>query len=900
LTNDYRTTISLDGEWSFEFHPETHSLVPVSGTIPVPACWESIYPDLMNKAGTGVYERTVSVPEGLRDKRIFLCFDAADYYTEVRLNGELVGTHEGGYLPFEMEVTGRLHRGDNTLTVSITDSTDKEDTTMPNGEVLRFAEVPHGKQSWYTSVGGLWQSVRLEARNRAFLKLAHFLPDIDAQTIDVLMEADNADGCEVRVRFDAPDGAADVAPLSAAFAHGHLSAVHSVPNPALWSPESPALYTAHVTLEQDGEILDAKSVRFGMRKIETRDGYVCLNNQPYFLIAALDQAFYPKTRYTPPSEEYLRDQFLKAKEMGLNMMRCHIKVPTESYLHLCDEIGLLVWYELPNGKELTTLFRERARQTLGGMWRRDASHPCIVILTIMNESWGIDLTVDHQREWMQGMYNWAKQQFPQWLVVDNSPCLPNYHVQGDLDDYHIYFNIPDHADQFEEWVEKYAERKAGTWSTYGDAVKTGTEPLLISEFGNWGLPRWKNIVEFEGESPYWFKVRTDGTRADGFLHRFHEQKLERVFGDYDTLADASQEQEWLSLKFEIETMRRFPQLGGYVITEFSDIDWEPNGLLDMGRNPKVFHDRLKDIQAQDVLFIALTQEERGAISAGDTRRLPVYFSQFSPRLFENVTVAWECADFPELDGSAPVKLASEGAVPQCHSLTDISVTAPKINAPTKTVLHFTLRDSAGTVLAHNTQNLVFVPAKIKPTVRPRLWLDDPTETKGLTHRLEDCGYAVQQDGDGAELCIATRWQNEVVSWVQNGGKALLAVTDRKSLTSESGLGFGVQDRKRSGWGGDWCTTKTWFVPEAFPSLPDTTRFDFELEKVAPRWVLTKMQSGDVLSGMFIGWINYPAGIVVRLKIGKGQLLITTFDLLPHLGDDPMATLLLNDLVALLG
>ena len=897
MSDNFRPTLSLDGEWSFHFSPEDSTMTPVSGTISVPSCWECAFPELTNKAGIGTYERPLSLLETFQGKQIFLCFDAADYFTTVRINGLQVGSHEGGYIPFEFNVTEFLHAGDNLLTVEIADSTTKEDVTCADGTVIRFAEIPHGKQSWYSSIGGLWQSVRLEARSEAFLTVTHFLPDIDAQTIAVQIAAHNADGCDVGIEFDVPEGAGAVESLNLALGQNMTAAVHSVPNPALWSPESPALYTAHLTLTRNGEVLDKKSVRFGMRKVESRDGYVCLNNAPYFLIGALDQAFYPKTRYTPPSEDYLRDQFLKAKAMGLNLMRCHIKVPTESYLHLCDEIGLLVWYELPNGKELTRAFRKRARQTLAAMWERDASHPCIIIATIMNESWGIDLTDHDQREWLKETYPWAKQQFPQWLIVDNSPCLPNYHVEGDLDDYHIYYNIPDHAAKWTEWVTKFAQRKAGTWSTYGDATKTGKEPLLISEFGNWGLPNWDNVIAFESEQPYWMQTRTDQTRADGFLKRFEEQRLVRAFADYNALADASQEQEWIALKFEIEQMRSQSEVGGYVITEFSDIDWEANGLLDMGRNPKCFFDRLPDVQAQDIVFPWL--EERGAFFAEETRSMPIYFSQFSQQEYGELVLEWHCEQFAELSGHHEAIRIPNSGKPSNHLLAEISLRAPHVDKATQAVIDITLRTTQGEMIAHNTQNLVFVPQKIAPKTAVTLWLDDPTETEGLDARLRETGYAVQLGAEGAEICLATRWQDEVVEWVQSGGKAILAITDRKSLTSESGLGFGVQDRRRSSWGGDWCTSKTWFVPQRFPSLPDPTRIDFEYEKLTPRYVLTGVQTEDIWSGIFVGWLNYPAALVARLPIGKGELLITTFNLLPHLGDDPMATLLLNDLVALL-
>ena len=116
-----------------------------------------------------------------------------------------------------------------------------------------------------------------------------------------------------------------------------------------------------------------------------------LNGKPIYLRGALDQDFFPDTIYTPPSLDYLRDEMRKAKALGLNLLRCHIKVPDPRYLEAADEIGMLVWYEIPNWDKLTADSERRAMETLHGMVERDANHPSIVIVSIINESWGANL-----------------------------------------------------------------------------------------------------------------------------------------------------------------------------------------------------------------------------------------------------------------------------------------------------------------------------------------------------------------------------------------------------------------------------------------------------------------------------------------------------------------------------
>ena len=112
-----------------------------------------------------------------------------------------------------------------------------------------------------------------------------------------------------------------------------------------------------------------------------------------YLRAALDQDYYPDLIYTPPSAEYVEAQLRQAKAMGLNCLRLHIKIGDPRYYAAADRLGLLIWTELPNWQRLTPAAAERARATLEGMLARDWNHPSIIFWTIINECWGLDLTL---------------------------------------------------------------------------------------------------------------------------------------------------------------------------------------------------------------------------------------------------------------------------------------------------------------------------------------------------------------------------------------------------------------------------------------------------------------------------------------------------------------------------
>lgn len=889
-----RQALSLDGPWQFR----TDSNSPWRETQ-VPGCWESQFPELRGWAGTAVYERTFDAPASFRGMRVVLHFGAVDYFTEVWLNDQFIGTHEGGYTPFAFDVADHLSwEGENRLTVRVTDATPDTDVPLPDGSgVLSFAEIPHGKQSWYTPVSGIWQSVSLEARALVSIERVCVEANLDAGTARVCCalsaDAARSENWSVQLDFDAPKGAGEVGSVTLTVPQGETEVQTTVDLPDLrpWSPEHPNLYALYATLKQGDETNDVFHTRFGVRKIETRDGHVWLNNEPYFIIGALDQAFYPRTIYTAPSDDYLRDQFRKAKEMGLNLMRCHIKVPSTRYLDLCDEMGLLVWYEIPNGMILSQEMRRRARQTFQEMLVRDGNHPSIVIKTIMNESWGIDLGEAEQREWLVDTYHWAKKLAPDKLIVDNSACIPNFHLISDLDDYHVYFSIPDQADEFAEWVRTFAEREmSGTYSGFGDASRKNTEPLLISEFGNWGLPRYDSIMEYEGKTPYWFKTGAGITNPDGFLVRFEKQKLGRAFKDYNHLAEASQEQEWIALKYQIEEMRRRREVSGYVVTEFTDIDWEVNGLLDMGRNPKVFHDRLIDIQGQDLL---IPRPERYAYWAGETARIAVQFSRFSSRDTDGARLEWRILD---LSGTLE---AGQTLRSETSDLGEIAFRVPDVEKTTKAVMELALIGRDGARLARNTQPLVFATAGMQTWGRGRsLWLHDTLGlADGFKERAEAAGFRVVETPEPDSLGLITYWDAAANRFVQEGGHAVLTALHPKSLQIAAGLGLRLQERSMNNWWGDWCSSQTWFIPEKFPYLPDTEKFDFEFEKVIPKRVLSGsapvgLNPANVYSGLFVGWLHNPGAYVVRLPVGKGRLVATTFDVVSDFHADPIATLLL--------
>ncbi|MEI7848679.1 MAG: sugar-binding domain-containing protein [Chloroflexota bacterium] len=528
--------ISLDGTWDFQVATGTDLSKPASqewrsAIVPMP--WQAQFDDLRLSSGTAWYRRNISVsPESLQqitETAAILHFGAVDYMATVWLNGVQIGEHEGGYLPFEFEVSRLLHSGENELLVRVIDSTDdhKQYPEYP------FSEVPHGKQSWYGPIGGIWQSVWLEFRSRLHISRIrlHPVPATATVGIQVTLSEPTAADCQVLCSITNPEGKT----VGTLTLDNNLKGIIQLENsPELWSPDSPHLYMVSASLFTNSACLHTVQKTCGFRTVEAREGRIYLNGEPIYLRGVLDQGYFPETIYTPNSLSLLEAQAISAKDLGFNCLRIHIKVEDPRYYEVADRLGLLVWTEIPNVALLTDESIERARLTFTGMLERDDHHPSIIAWTLINENWGTDLSRNpSHRQWLADFYNSAKKLDPTRLIVDNSACGGNSHVAGDLEDYHEYRAIPDHALNWDNWVAEFAGRTSD-WVWYPDFRHNRRPdlPLIVSEFGNWGLPDPQTILE-HGKEPWWFETGLEWDSGivypHGIIYRFEASGLADLF-----------------------------------------------------------------------------------------------------------------------------------------------------------------------------------------------------------------------------------------------------------------------------------------------------------------------------------------------------------------------------------
>ena len=379
---------SLCGEWELSVIGEqgTESL----GKIRVP------FPPESRLSGIGrqlqaderwLYERTFNL-EKREGERVLLHFGAVDQVCTVIVNGEELSYHEGGYIPFTVDITALVKNGKNSIAVQVSD-------TLDHSFGWGKQRVDRGGM-WYTPVSGIWQPVWLEQVPDAYIENIRVTPALDSVKIDIM----GGTG-EYTMTVQTPDGADTVTFTGDSYTYTPKTAM-------LWSPENPYLYEFTLTSGQD----TVKSY-FALRTVEIakvgETPRICLNGKPYFFHGLLDQGYFPDGIYLPGSPKGYENDILTAKKMGFNMLRKHIKIEPQIFYYLCDKLGMIVFQDMVNSGGYSFLvdtalptaglkrgithrasacrkqqFIVESRQTVELLY----NHPSVCYYTIFNEGWG--------------------------------------------------------------------------------------------------------------------------------------------------------------------------------------------------------------------------------------------------------------------------------------------------------------------------------------------------------------------------------------------------------------------------------------------------------------------------------------------------------------------------------
>ncbi|MEV6641203.1 sugar-binding domain-containing protein [Amycolatopsis sp. NPDC051371] len=385
--------LNLDGVWEYAGRPSSAEGPRPSGyaeRILVPFPPESALSGIGRRDEVLWYRRLFEIPADWRGSRVLLHFGAVDQTAKVWVNNQLVATHEGGYTAFSADITDVLRASEpQELTVRAEDRTDIE--PFPVG---KQRNAPGG--ICYTASSGIWQTVWLEPVPETRVERLDLTPDLTGATVFPQVTG----GAEVVVVVSDTDR--EVARGSGT---AGTSVRVDVPEPRLWTPDDPHLYTLRVRLlDRHGAVLDEVGSYVGLRTIgllpdsEGRPR-IALNGRPTFLHGPLDQGYWPDGISTAPTDDALRFDLEKTKELGFNFVRKHVKVEPARWYFWADTLGLVVWQDMPS---LTVSFdgppgiapdpvpraRERFEAELIEMITQLRAVPSIVGWVPFNEGWG--------------------------------------------------------------------------------------------------------------------------------------------------------------------------------------------------------------------------------------------------------------------------------------------------------------------------------------------------------------------------------------------------------------------------------------------------------------------------------------------------------------------------------
>lgn len=434
---------NLNGLWNYAILP-VGKPAPTSfdGKILVPFALESSLSGVQKRLGIENelwYQREFSVPGEWKNQRVLLHFGAVDWKADIWINDIKVGQHTGGYTPFSLDITPALKGGANKLIVKVWDPTDQ-------GYQPRGKQVNRPEGIWYTPVSGIWQTVWLEPVPEKYIENIKIIPDIDKNTITVGVST-NCPEASDKIEVKVMDGSQVVA--TGQSINNQPVEIIMPANSKWWSPADPFLYKLEVSLSNGIRQLDKVKSYSAMRKYSTkrdRKGIVRLqlNNKDLFQFGPLDQGWWPDGLYTAPTDEALRYDVVKTRDLGFNMIRKHVKVePARWYMH-CDQLGIIVWQDMPSGDknpewQMQTYFTgvERLRSpeseaNFRKEWKEIMdylySYPCIGVWVPFNEAWGQFKTKE--------IVEWTKQYDPSRLV--NPASGGNHYALGDMLDLHHY------------------------------------------------------------------------------------------------------------------------------------------------------------------------------------------------------------------------------------------------------------------------------------------------------------------------------------------------------------------------------------------------------------------------------------------------------------------------------
>jgi len=628
---DSRRRGSLDGVW--EFFPGDYDLADLDDLVPasirVPGLWEA--QGWLDLDGTAWYRRAFDLSD--TSGHWTLRFGAVMDRAEVHLNGIVLGAHDQAFTPFELDATAALRTGPNVLAVRVTDPSlaDADHTRMAHGKQGWANHVFPSRPSLYMTYGGIWQGVSLRRHGPVVLRRVFVNGDPDDLRVTVELanrsRSEQIVGVGVRTLGTLAERDIDI-PAGGLY---RVDVALGATTAGRWSPGAPVLHEAVVDVLAEGHPSDSTAVRFGLRTVRMSGKRILLNGEPYRMKSALVQGFGPDTLYAEGDRAQIVEEVTAARAMGFNTLRLHIKAFDPTYLDVCDELGMLLHCDIPVAEPLVheemggdSLLTRRCVAAAREQVRRDRNHPSIILWSAMNEVCEANWDARHwpgYEQFVRAVFDAITTEDPTRPVIENDWIEPDpdYVFVSPILTAHWYGRL--HRDYLDT-IETSSRRWAGE-----------DRPLFVTEFGDWGLPDMPVVAD----PPFWdsrevYAAGLAGTLWPGSIPRFIIETQR-----YQGLAD----------RLQAEVYRRHEHIGGYCLTELTDVPQELNGLLDLFRRPKRI--AVEEMTRANQVVLPMLDLDSLAVSAGGPVRAPLHVANDGPALTD-VTVEARFGTAPATSG----------------------------------------------------------------------------------------------------------------------------------------------------------------------------------------------------------------------------------------------------------
>jgi len=941
--------LSLDGDWEIIFDEQNQGIEESLfldknfsqsseiQSIQVPSCWEEYKKDY---EGVAFYRKRFFVSQTWENKIIELKFNASNYKTEVWLNDQVVGFHEGGYSSFKFRVDKLLKPGeDNTLITRVVGPIILTDKRIDR---LGRQEVP----MWRGAItGGIWQSVELKTSGSLQIDDVFIEPKIGNKTaifnISIKNNEINAKDAEIELKILSPSGDEIIGKKEVVGllpGENPLNWKVDIPDAKYWSPENPYLYKAIIEVKLDDSLNDEWETKFGMREFTIKNDKFYLNEKPIFLKAAFFEGLYPVKLAYPDAREMAIREIQLAKEAGFNMIRPWRKPPPPMWLDLCDSLGIMTvgslaiecMYRPISTPYLPHMVENELRQSI----LRDRNRTCVVQWELFNEINRPILT-----QMLNSMSLLARELDPTRLILDESGgwgaganmYLPYQRSPRKFNDIHHYSGSQITHKEYNRYLaiartnEQIKEMGLGKVGGFGRNVVNGMMSY-VSELGYGSTPDLTNVNKLfeEKGNPIVAPTIYHKKMADEAKIALQKTGFDKIYPDIQDLYLEQQKMHGIANKRMIEATRSNSLVAGYCVHALVGGDWVIGaGLLDIWRNPKTLaYEMTKEASQKQIVSIRILPRnvyaEKGTkLEVTGISELEIEPSTISINVKSDKGETVFNRNFKKDFKQGISKLFEEQLGTQNlkgNYLVEVNVTSLSGKTITKNTQQFDVF-TKNQLQIPKTKIAVVDPANsITPFLKNKNVELIPFDSSVDKNTPVIVGKVLQNQEYRKQV-------NQVKTFVNNGGYAIFLEVPGENAPGSNrklkevdinDLPFSAQLLSQWSTLGGWAA-KSHIVSDhpVFKGLPVNEIMHGVYENVHPKTSMAK-QKGSYIAGL-IGYDHYPnqdimlrhyngpgetwwAADVLEAPTGKGKMLLSTLDIINNLGVDPVADKILYNMI----